>query len=73
MMILTAKNNGNNHQGAVAANEYMESRNEKGDAARMQVDANDHHRNGIDRNIKNRGQKCTIHFYHCCIGQEYML
>ena len=26
-----------NHQGAVAANEYMESRNEKGDAARMQV------------------------------------
>ena len=26
-----------NDQGAVAANEYMESRNEKGDAARMQV------------------------------------
>ena len=26
-----------NDQGAVAANEYMDSRNEKGDAARMQV------------------------------------
>ena len=26
-----------NYQGAVAANEYLENRNEKNDAARMQV------------------------------------
>ena len=63
-----------NDQGAVAANEYMDSRNEKGDAARMQVvnglRSSDQINGTFTDHQINGGHKCSFPLHQCYIRQD---